>query len=108
MTSCTELCGNNMKAFCPNCEAITAQEFIQAEEYILVNNELISVHLRYYICLECGEDYEIPSIDYDPLADAYLKLGLRTNEELTAIVNVLKIAMNIKEMRQWLNQADYG
>ena len=97
-----------MRAFCPNCEAITEQELIQTEDYILVDNESIPVHLRYYVCLECGEDYEIPSIDYDPLADAYLKLGLRTNDELIAIVNVLKIAMNIKEMRQWLNQADYG
>jgi len=97
-----------MRAFCPNCEAITAQEFIQAEDYILVDDEPILIHLRYYVCLECGEDYEIPSEDYDPLADAYLKLGLRTNDELIAIVNVLKIAMNIKKMRQWLNQADYG
>jgi len=97
-----------MRAFCPNCEAITEQELIQTEDYILVDNESIPVHLRYYVCLECGEDYEIPSIDYDPLADAYLKLGLRTNDELIAIVNILKIAMNVKEMRQWLNQADYG
>lgn len=97
-----------MRAFCPNCEAITEQELIQTEDYILVDNESIPVHLKYYHCLECKEDYEIPSIDYDPLADAYLKLGLRTNDELIAIVNVLKIAMNVKEMRQWLNQADYG
>lgn len=82
--------------------------FIECDDYFLVDNQVILVHLKYYVCLECGEDYEMPSADYDPLADAYLKLGLRTNEELTAIVNVLKIAMNIKEMRQWLNQANYG
>ena len=99
---------DTFKAFCPNCEATTEQWLVECDDEILVNDEPVTVHLRYYYCLECKEDYEVPSIDYDPLADAYLKLGLRTNEELTAIVNVLKIAMNIKEMRQWLNQADYG
>ena len=92
-----------MRAFCPNCERITEQVFIQSEEYILVDNELISVHLRYYICLECGEDYEIPDADYDPLEEFYRKLGLRTYEDRKAFFEIHHIAFNISQMRQWLD-----
>ena len=94
---------DTFKAFCPNCETITEQEFIQSEEYILVDNELISVHLRYYVCLECGEDYEIPSADYDPLAELYEKLGLKTREDKKAFFDIHRIAFNIRQMRRWLD-----
>ena len=93
-----------MRAFCPNCEDITEQEFIQSEEYILVDNELISVHLRYYVCLECGEDYEMPSADYDPLAELYQKLGLKTREDRKAFFNVHHIAFNIWQMDKFNNR----
>lgn len=92
-----------MRAFCPNCERITEQEFIQSEEYILVDNELISVHLKYSVCLECGEDYEIPDADYDPLEEFYRKLGLRTYEDRKAFFEIHHIAFNISQMRQWLD-----
>ena len=104
MTSYTALCGNDMRAFCPNCEAITAQEFIQAEEYILVDNEPILIHLRYYVCLECGEDYEMPSADYDPLRELYEKLGLKTYEDRKAFFNVHHIAFNIWQMAKLNNR----
>ena len=93
-----------MRAFCPNCEAITAQEFIQAEEYILVDNEPILIHLRYYVCLECGEDYEVPSTDYDPLGELYQKLGLKTREDRKAFFNVHHIAFNIWQMAKLNNR----
>ncbi len=43
-----------------------------------INREagMIPVSLKYYLCLECGEDYEIPSANYDPLAEAYHKLAI--------------------------------
>ena len=93
-----------MRAFCPNCEAITAQEFIQAEEYILVDNEPILIHLRYYVCLECGEDYEMPSADYDPLRELYEKLGLKTYEDRKAFFNVHRLAFNISRMDKLINR----
>ena len=93
-----------MRAFCPNCEDITEQEFIQSEEYILVDNELISVHLRYYVCLECGEDYEIPSADYDPLAELYEKLGLKTREDRKAFFETHRLAFNISRMDKLINR----
>ena len=92
---------DTFKAFCPNCEAITAQEFIQAEEYILVDNEPILIHLRYYVCLECGEDYEIPSEDYDPLAELYQKLGLKTREDRKAFFETHRLAFNIRQMKDY-------
>ena len=95
---------DTFKAFCPNCETITEQEFIQSEEYILVDNELISVHLRYYVCFECGEDYEIPGADYDPLAELYQKLGLKTYEDRKAFFNVHHIAFNIWQMAKLNNR----
>jgi len=104
MANRTALCGNDMRAFCPNCEAITAQEFIQAEEYILVDNEPILIHLRYYVCLECGEDYEMPSADYDPLRELYEKLGLKTYEDRKAFFNVHHIAFNIWQMAKLNNR----
>jgi len=93
-----------MRAFCPNCEAITAQEFIQAEDYILVDDEPIAIHLRYYVCLECGEDYEMPSADYDPLRELYEKLGLKTYEDRKAFFNVHHIAFNIWQMAKLNNR----
>ena len=95
---------DTFKAFCPNCERITEQEFIQSEEYILVDNELISVHLRYYVCLECGEDYEIPSADYDPLAELYEKLGLKTREDRKAFFETHRLAFNISRMDKLINR----
>ena len=93
-----------MRAFCPNCEAITAQEFIQAEDYILVDDEPIAIHLRYYVCLECGEDYEMPSADYDPLRELYEKLGLKTYEDRKAFFNVHRLAFNISRMDKLINR----
>ena len=93
-----------MRAFCPNCEAITAQEFIQAEDYILVDDEPIAIHLRYYVCLECGEDYEMPSADYDPLRELYEKLGLKTYQDRKAFFNIHHIAFNISQMDKLINR----
>ena len=95
---------DTFKAFCPNCEAITESEFIQAEEYILVDDEPILIHLRYYVCLECGEDYEMPSADYDPLRELYEKLGLKTYEDRKAFFNVHHIAFNIWQMAKLNNR----
>lgn len=60
-----------MNAFCPNCEKETEQRFIDKIEDIDVRGEMIPIHLEYYHCEECGEDFEIPRADYDPLDAAY-------------------------------------
>jgi len=91
------------KAFCPNCEKITNQEFIQDDDHFLVDGQDIIVHLKYSVCLECGEDYEIPDADYDPLEEYYRNLGLRTYEDRKAFFEIHHIAFNISQMRQWLD-----
>ena len=115
-----------MRAFCPNCERITEQVFIECDDYllfddqtvpvhlkyyvcfecddyILVDDQFIPIHLKYYVCLECGEDYEMPSAGYDPLGELYEKLGLKTREDRKAFFDIHRIAFNISQMRQCEN-----
>ena len=95
---------DTFKAFCPNCERITKQVFIQADDYFLVDDKPILVHLKYYVCLECGEDYEVPSTDYDPLGELYQKLGLKTREDRKAFFEIHRIAFNISQMGKLNNR----
>ena len=95
---------DTFKAFCPNCERITKQVFIECDDYILVDGQDIIVHLKYYVCLECGEDYEVPSADYDPLAELYEKLGLKTYQDRKAFFNIHHIAFNISQMDKLINR----
>ena len=95
---------DTFKAFCPNCKRITNQVFIQDDDHILVDDQDIIVHLKYYVCLECGEDYEVPSADYDPLAELYEKLGLKTYQDRKAFFNIHHIAFNISQMDKLINR----
>lgn len=60
-----------MNAFCPNCEKETEQKFIDKVEEIDIRGETIPIQMEYYHCEECGENFEIPRPDYDPLDAAY-------------------------------------
>jgi putative zinc finger/helix-turn-helix YgiT family protein len=60
-----------MDAFCPNCEKETPQEFVTKSDQIMIRGENMPIHLEYYHCNECGQDYETPRPDYDPLDSAY-------------------------------------
>ncbi|MCX6053488.1 MAG: DUF4065 domain-containing protein [Chloroflexi bacterium] len=60
-----------MTALCPNCEKETEQKFIDRVEEINIRGEMIPIHMEYFQCEECGEDFEIPRPDYDPLDTAY-------------------------------------
>ncbi len=66
-----------MNAFCPNCELETEQRYIDKVEEINIRGETISIHLKYYQCEVCGEDYELPRADYDPLDEAYREFRIR-------------------------------
>ena len=75
-----------MNAFCPNCEKETEQKFIDKIEEIDIRGKMIPVHMEYYQCEECGEDFEIPRPDYDPLDAAYREFrnrkGMAQPEEI--------------------------
>jgi len=75
-----------MNAFCPNCEKETEQEYIDKIEDINIRGEVIPINLKYYKCKECGEEFEIPHPEYDPLDLAYREYrsrkGLKQPEEI--------------------------
>ena len=60
-----------MRGICPNCEKETELELIRATEDIEVRGEKIPVNMEYYRCLSCGEEFEDPQSDDDPLDKAY-------------------------------------
>ena len=60
-----------MKGICPNCEKETELELIQKVEDIKVRGEVIKVEVKYYKCKNCGEEFEDPRSEEDPLDKAY-------------------------------------
>ncbi len=60
-----------MRGICPNCEKENELKLIRKEEDIEVRKELIKVEVNYYKCAGCGEEFEDPRSDDDPLDKAY-------------------------------------
>jgi putative zinc finger/helix-turn-helix YgiT family protein len=60
-----------IKDTCPNCLKTTELEFIKDMEEFSIRGEKIKVPVEYYRCLQCGEDFDDPKSDYDPLDVAY-------------------------------------
>jgi len=60
-----------MKRLCPNCEKETELELIQNVQVIKVRGEIIEVEVKYYKCKSCGEEFDDPRSDEDPLDKAY-------------------------------------
>ena len=60
-----------MKGICPNCEKETELELVRRLEDVNVRGEAIKVEVTYYKCKNCGEEFEDPHSDEDPLDKAY-------------------------------------
>lgn len=60
-----------MKGICPKCEKETDIELVRKIEEIKVRGESIEVETEFYKCLVCGEEFEDPRSDNDPLDKAY-------------------------------------
>jgi putative zinc finger/helix-turn-helix YgiT family protein len=60
-----------MRGICPNCEKERELELVRRGESIEIRGEPIDVEMVYYKCLTCGEEFEDPRSDYDPLDKAY-------------------------------------
>lgn len=60
-----------MKGICPNCEKETELELLHRFEDVNVRSESIKVEVTYYKCKNCGEEFEDPRSDEDPLDKAY-------------------------------------
>ena len=93
-----------MNAFCPNCEKETEQNFVEKIEEINIRGEMIPIHMEYYQCEECGEDFEIPRPDYDPLDAAYREFrsrkGMAQPEEIKKFRKELRLTQ--KELSEIL------
>jgi len=60
-----------MKGICPHCEKETKLELVRSVEEIKVRGEPIKVEMEYFKCKKCGEEFEDPRSDDDPLDKAY-------------------------------------
>lgn len=60
-----------MKGICPVCEEKTDLETVRGMEDIEVRGELIKVEVAYNKCKKCGEEFEDPHSEEDPLEKAY-------------------------------------
>jgi YgiT-type zinc finger domain-containing protein len=60
-----------MKGFCPSCEKESELTRIRRVENLNIKGEMIPVPVDYFVCTECGEEFDNPAPDYDPLAIAY-------------------------------------
>lgn len=93
-----------MKDICPNCAKETEVRFIKDVEELTIRGETIPVEVEYNQCEECGQDFEIPRPDYDPLDTAYREYrrrsGMLQPEQIKEFR--LKLELTQKEMSQVL------
>jgi putative zinc finger/helix-turn-helix YgiT family protein len=60
-----------MRKICPNCEKEREVDLIRANETIDIRGESIGIDVEYFKCKTCGEEFEDPRSEKDPLSDAY-------------------------------------
>lgn len=70
-----------MRKICPNCEEARDVEFIKKNEAINIKGESIEIAVEYFKCKTCGEEFEDPRSEKDPLDDAYREY--RRRHEMT-------------------------
>ena len=87
-----------MRAFCPNCERITEQVFIECDDYILVDDQTVPVHLKYYVCFEC-DDYILVDDQFIPIHLKYY-VCLECGEDYE--VQALTMTRWRNSMRSWV------
>lgn len=72
--------------FCPYCEKETNQVHVVGEiEDIIMGGVKIAIETDYFHCDECGEMYDNPRLDYDPLALAYAEFERITGKKWKGI-----------------------
>jgi putative zinc finger/helix-turn-helix YgiT family protein len=66
-----------MKGICPNCEKESDLTLIHSLEDIEVRGEKIKVEVDYFKCSLCGEEFDDPRSENDPLEKAYREYRCR-------------------------------
>jgi len=93
-----------MKGICPHCEKETNLELIRSEEEIKVRGELIKVKAEYYKCNSCGNEFDDPRSQDDPLDKAYREYrrrhGMMQPEEIRGLRK--RYGLTQSEMRSLL------
>jgi putative zinc finger/helix-turn-helix YgiT family protein len=78
-----------MKGSCPYCERETDLELMRSEEEMKVRGELIKVKAEYYRCKSCGQEFDDPRSEDDPLDKAYREYrrrhGMMQPEEIRGL-----------------------
>jgi len=70
-----------MKKICPSCENEREVDLIRTNEVIDIKGESIEIDVEYLKCKTCGEEFEDPRVEKDPLDDAYREY--RRRHEMT-------------------------
>jgi putative zinc finger/helix-turn-helix YgiT family protein len=60
-----------MTGFCPNCEKETTLVSVKRTEELNIRGEIIPVEVEYFLCEECGREFEKAGSGNDPLEIAY-------------------------------------
>lgn len=75
-----------MIGICPSCENESSLVLVRRPEELIIRGEIITVDVEYYKCEECGEEFEDPKSEYDPVEIAYTKyrelMGMVKPEEI--------------------------
>ncbi|MEW6586709.1 MAG: type II TA system antitoxin MqsA family protein, partial [Nitrospirota bacterium] len=75
-----------MKGICPFCEQERVLDHVTKPENINVRGELIEVESEFLTCLSCGNTFDDPQSEFDPLVPAYREYrkrhGLTQPEEI--------------------------
>lgn len=77
-----------MKGFCPSCEKESELTRIRRVEILNIKGEQIPVEVDFFVCEECGVEFDNPDPDYDYLKVAYeeyrRRKGMVQPEEIRA------------------------
>lgn len=60
-----------MKGICPYCEDIKELELIEKKEVFNVKDEKIEIDVQFFRCQDCGEEFDDPKANDDPIERAY-------------------------------------
>lgn len=86
-----------MKGFCPSCERETELVHVQKTENIIVKGESIQIPVDRFLCSACGEEFDNPSPDYDPLAAAYTEYRHRKGMVQPEQIRVFREKYNLSQ-----------
>lgn len=68
-----------MLTICPHCEAEREVTTLKTTEDFKIRGDVVRVDVDYYKCLTCGEEFDDPASDRDPIDEAYVLYRQKNN-----------------------------